>query len=78
MSEQIKEDSPQSTREYEPHQIRVIEERDQLSERLDKLISFMETTTFKDLSGPDKLLLREQAAYMNMYKKILNERIARF
>lgn len=62
----------------EDFQIRVIDERDQLSEKLDKLDSFIESDRFQDLHWRDRHLLTRQAVCMQSYKEILDERINRF
>ena len=63
-----------------PHQQRVIDERDELSNKLTKLNAFINSDTFtekvKDLRERDRLIL--QKFIMTRYLEILNERITAF
>jgi hypothetical protein len=68
-----------------PHQQRVIDERDQLAERLDKLRAFIEAnpkngtvSLFQSLDEQERNDLQSQANYMTMYLSVLYRRIARF
>jgi len=68
-----------------PHQQRVIDERDQLAERLDKLRAFITlqpqggtVSIFDSLDKAEREDLRSQARHMREYKAILDRRIARF
>jgi len=68
-----------------PHQQRVIDERDQLAERLDKLRAFIEAnpkngtvSLFRSLDEQERNDLQSQANYMTMYLSVLYRRIARF
>ena len=56
---------------------RVIEERDQLLEKLDKLDSFIESDKFQEIDDVQRALLQVQATSMNCYLQCLNERITR-
>jgi hypothetical protein len=60
-----------------PHMKRVMEEGDQLSERLSKLGTFMQTPGFKALMGEDQILLSTQFAAMTAYLNILTIRVTR-
>ncbi len=63
----------------QPHQQRVIEERDQLAERLGKLNLFiMNNPAYKRLDDYDQMTLVSQASVMGMYLMLLEERIRRF
>lgn len=62
----------------EAHQERVIEEKRELDERLEKLNNFFNTQTFKDLHPLEKERMRKQIDYMNGYSRILGERITAF
>lgn len=64
----------------QPHQQRVISERDELSDKISKLESFIEPSngTYTDLCKEDQCLLKEQLAYMYKYLEVLDERIYRF
>lgn len=64
--------------EYQPHQERVIEERAQLVDKVDKLDAFLFGKTFNSLAEVEQLRLLKQLAYMKMYLNVLGERIAEF
>lgn len=59
-------------------QLRVIEEKRELDEKLEKLRAFFETEPFNTLIGDDQMLLQEQARYMDTYSAVLHSRISRF
>jgi len=60
-------------------QQRVIEERDELNEKHDKLVDFIENNPqFGLLEEADQDLLTQQEAYMEAYVATLNARIERF
>ena len=68
-----------------PHQQRVIDERDQLAERLAKLQAFIEAepkdgavSLFGSLDDSERLDMRQQQFHMASYLACLNSRIARF
>lgn len=60
----------------QPHQERVVQEKQELDERLFKLRLFMEKAAFKELDIREKSLLTLQAQVMHNYSDILAERIA--
>ena len=62
----------------QPYQQRVIEERNQLAERFDKLEVFFSDPTFDTLSFEERELLRRQRSHMEGYLNALNERIDAF
>lgn len=62
----------------EPWKLRVIEERDDLEDKIMKLVKFMDTDKFDQLDGVDKELLRGQLTAMEEYANILQLRIDRF
>lgn len=62
----------------EPHQLRVIEERDELQERADKLTAFIGTGLFMKVEKEERARLREQSTVINVYLSILNDRIDNF
>jgi hypothetical protein len=66
------------TKELEPHEYRVIYEKDELDIKLEKLESFFSTATFKKLNQDDQRLLKMQAQIMREYSNILQERIDNF
>lgn len=61
---------------YVPWQRRVVDERDQLSERLDKLRDFIESGKAEVLDAPHPRLLSLQFNAMTEYLDVLNKRIA--
>ena len=63
---------------YADWQQRVIEERDQLQERLTKLQAFVVTPAFKSLPWVERSRLISQKAAMTEYLDILGERIEAF
>lgn len=56
---------------------RIIDERDQLLEKLNKLDSFIESDKFQEIDDVQRALLQVQATAMNCYLQCLNERITR-
>ena len=64
--------------ELQAHEKRVVEERNQLQEKADKLKEFFTNPIFNSLKEKDRLLLYDQMEVMNKYLSILNERIGRF
>jgi len=62
----------------QPHQDRVVKEKLKLDNKLHKLRRFMLTATFKDLSLKETIRLYRQEMAMEMYSKILGERIDAF
>jgi hypothetical protein len=61
---------------YAPYVERLIEEHKQLSERLDKLVAFLEGETFKYLPSAEQVLLRLQRQQMTAYQSTLVQRLA--
>lgn len=62
----------------EPHQQRVVDEKNELSERLAKLLAFFQTPIFEGLSEAERSRMRNQARFMDGYCSVLEERIAAF
>ena len=63
----------------QPHQQRIVEERNELATKLGNLQEFTQTNQkFTTLPHIDKELLKAQEALMMAYLKVLNRRIARF
>ena len=60
------------------YQIRVIEEKQELDEKLDKLGAFINTNKFKSLVGDERDRLFDQQTYMEDYRNVLAERIEAF
>lgn len=70
---------PDKESKMQPHEERVIQERKELSDRMQKLAVFLdEVIEFKNLSKKEQNLLQRQYEIMNDYLSILNERIALF
>lgn len=66
------------TKQFEPHQLRVIQERKDLDWRLGNLVAFFASVRFAMLPQEDNDLLKRQADVMAEYSRILSDRIARF
>lgn len=62
----------------ETHELRVVGERNELSERLGKLSAFVESPAFAKLEERQRILLASQHIAMTVYRDILDERIAGF
>lgn len=56
---------------------RLLKERKELTEKIDKLTMFLTTQKFEALHGTDQRLLVEQHAHMLNYRGVLCERIDR-
>lgn len=66
-------------KELQPHQQRVLDEKNELFDKIQKLESFIETSSiFSQLSSIDKDDFIEQLRYMKAYLTILKRRINRF
>ena len=63
---------------YLPHELRVVEEKTQLKERLKKLDVFLYTVGYFNLSPVHQVLLKTQRHAMDGYLLILEERIRLF
>ena len=64
--------------EREAWQERMLKERDDLEERLEKLRKFFLSASFSDLGTEERKLLLRQERPMHDYLRVLNERIALF
>ena len=62
----------------QPWQERVVEEKEQLAERLEKLNAFLVSQACLSLPFDDRCLLARQLFAMEQYLDILLDRIARF
>lgn len=64
---------------YKVHEVRVIEERDELNNKLEKLETFIQkSAAFKVLQDAEQELLQDQYDAMIVYRNILDKRIAIF
>lgn len=63
---------------HEPHEQRVLEERAELNQKLDRLNDFISMERFFSLDRDEQSRLRRQACAMKEYLAILDERIAAF
>lgn len=61
-----------------PHQERVVNERNELSEKLDKLVAFFDSSIFQSLDFAERGRLHLQRHAMEIYLGILTQRIAAF
>lgn len=68
----------QSATELKPHQQRVVAEKAELDERLDKLRAFFGTEVFSELDDLEMDRLQRQAEHMAAYSEVLGKRIAAF
>ncbi len=62
----------------QPHQERVVTEKKELDEKLEKLKTFLNGKTFQTLPEDEQSRLRIQSNLMRQYSDILGERIAAF
>lgn len=62
----------------EPHQQRVVTEREELSEKIARLVKFLNTETYQSLSETEQGRMLRQLNHMNAYRDVLNERIVAF
>lgn len=65
-------------KELLPHQQRVVEEKNELNEKLEKLRSFLDSDIYKTLDSVDKVDLKMQYNAMITYYHVLSRRILRF
>jgi hypothetical protein len=63
---------------FEPHQVRLLREREELHDRLFKLQDAIRKPTFRLITVPDRDLLVSQSRAMESYLRILDKRIQRF
>jgi len=61
-------------KELQPHQQRVVTEKEELAEKLVKLLSVFQTPIFAGLSEAEQSRLRNQARFMDGYAAVLEER----
>ena len=61
-----------------PHQIRVVNERDDLATKVERLRAFLGSDTYSKLDHAERGRLDRQLGAMMIYLDILDERIAAF
>jgi hypothetical protein len=59
----------------EPHQYRLLNERADLRDKLDKLMSFINCEAFPCVPSAERDRLKRQANHMGEYLNVLNERV---
>jgi hypothetical protein len=64
--------------DFEPHQQRVVDEKSELDEKINKLRAFFDTDVFSGLDAAERVRLDMQCAVMSVYSDILGKRIAAF
>jgi hypothetical protein len=64
--------------EMQPHQQRVVDEKAALSEKLDKLGTFVGGAAYASLVAAEQTRLTRQLFIMKLYEQVLSERIAAF
>lgn len=61
-----------------PHEERVVQEREELQDKLDKLSAFFDSKIYDMLSQDKRNRLLRQHGHMSDYRDVLDERIANF
>jgi len=61
-----------------PHQIRVVAEKRELDERLQRLVAFMGTATFAELPEAERARMTRQRDVMTELSAVLGDRIDAF
>lgn len=62
----------------QPHQVRVVEEKAELDEKLTKLTDFLTTEFCLSLPFKERGRLKQQHSVMTEYSSVLGERISAF
>lgn len=62
----------------QPHQERVVVEKKELDEKVDKLDAFIHGTIYPTLAEAERMRLMRQLCHMRDYSNVLTERIAAF
>ena len=62
----------------QPHEKRVVDECFELSNKVDKLKTFLEYDKSESIDIYDKILLKQQLQHMSNYLDVLARRIVRF
>jgi hypothetical protein len=58
-----------------PHEVRMVGEHSQLSQRLSHLIHFFDTPEFAECSEAEKSRMKSQEMFMSGYASVLSDRI---
>lgn len=63
----------------EPYQLRVVEEKEALDEKINRLARFLKSSTCSSTVDDEELArLDEQLSHMNQYSRVLGDRISHF
>lgn len=62
----------------QPYQERVVTERDDLSDKIDRLAQFLDTAAYALLPESERDRMFRQLRHMNNYREVLDERIEAF
>jgi len=62
----------------EPHQQRVVREKDELDAKIASLIAFIVSDNFNGICESERKRMRRQEVLMELYSEVLAERIAAF
>jgi len=62
----------------QPHQERVVAEKAELSEKVDKLETFIGGSIYTSLPAAEQMRLTRQYLIMQLYEQVLSERIGAF
>ncbi len=62
----------------QPHQERVVTEKKELDEKIEKLDAFLHGAIYRTLAQGEQERLTRQLCHMTLYSKVLGERIAAF
>ena len=68
----------EQSKQYQPHQQRVVDEKTELDAKLDKLVAFFEMPMFKTIQIEEQMRLAKQCEYMSLYSQVLGDRIDAF
>lgn len=68
----------ETTKQLQPHQQRVVDEKAELDSKRDRLTEFFKGKIFATLAADEQDRLTRQAAIMEQYSGVLAERIVHF
>lgn len=71
-------DHVQGEGDLKPHQQRVVDEKTQLTEKLEKLDAFLGGSVYSSLPSDEQSRLSRQHLIMQLYEQVLSERISGF